>query len=225
MNTNATIPFTYRMRTHQSGQFWLPAAIWAFFVIVIGFFGKSIPSVVEISISYIGVVLPLLGGILGAYAILDDPVLELHFASPRSAIQMLLERTIIIFGLLTICAITFQVFLHLLAVDLNPYGSIWTRQLAWIIPCLTLTMLGAFAAFVSTQSTTGAMLVGMIWIVQLVARGWFLGDPIARYFFLFSGALAPTIGFLNQNYIVLIALGIVFFGSAWYLLKNQERFI
>ncbi len=122
MNTNATIPFTYRMRTHQSGQFWLPAAIWAFFVIVIGFFGKSIPSVVEISISYIGVVLPLLGGILGAYAILDDPVLELHFASPRSAIQMLLERTIIIFGLLTICAITFQVFLHFLAVDLN---SVW----------------------------------------------------------------------------------------------------
>jgi len=213
------------MRTHQSGQFWLPAAIWAFFVIVIGFFGKSIPSAVEISISYIGVVLPLLGGILGAYAIMDDPVLELHFSSPRSAIQMLLERTIIIFGLLTISAITFQIFLHLLAVDLSPYGNTWMRQLAWIIPCLTLTALGTFAALFSTQSTTGVMLVGMIWIVELVARGWFLGHPIARYFFLFGGALAPTVDFLNQNYIVLIILGILFFGSAWCLLKNQERYI
>jgi hypothetical protein len=212
------------MRTHQGGQFWLPAAIWALFAIVQGFFSDSIRSV-EVASSYLGVVLPLLGGILGAYAILDDPILELQFASPRSSIQMIVERVSIIFGVLTICAITYQVLISFLHVDLTPYGPLWFRQFAWIVPSLALTGMGVFCAFAFAQATSGAMLIGMVWIVQLVAREWFLQNSIMRYCFLFTGALYPKVEFLIPNYIALFILGIVFFTAAWLLLKKQERFI
>jgi hypothetical protein len=138
---------------------------------------------------------------------------------------MLIERCSIIFGVLVICAITYQIFISFLRVDLTPYGPLWFRQFAWIVPSLALTGMGAFSAFAFAQPTSGAMLIGMIWIVQLVARGWFMQNPIARYCFLFTGALYPTVEFLIPNYIVLSILGIFLLFAAWLLLKKQERFI
>ena len=69
-------PIQFALRTYQASMFWLPAAIWVLFAIMVGIFGKNLQAV-KVSAAYTGVVLPLIGGILGAYAILDDPVLEL----------------------------------------------------------------------------------------------------------------------------------------------------
>ena len=39
----------------------------------------------DASRSFLGVVLPLIGGVMAAYAILEDPALELRFATPIPA--------------------------------------------------------------------------------------------------------------------------------------------
>jgi hypothetical protein len=214
----------FALRTYQASMFWLPAAILALFVIMVGIFGKNMQAV-KVSTAYIGVVLPLIGGILGAYAILDDPVLELHFASPRSAFRMITERLVVILMVLTVCAVAFQVFVQWIGLDLSEYGSLWQRQAAWIVPCVAMTLLGFVGAFASAQSTTGAMLVGMIWIVQVIAREWFLNTPLASNFFLFTGALYPHVNTVVSSQITLAGLSLVLLGTGWCLFQKQERYI
>ncbi len=222
-NTSTT-PVQFALRTYQASMFWLPLAILALFAIMVGLFGKNLQAV-EVSTAYTGVVLPLIGGILGAYAILDDPILELQFATPRPAIRMLAERFCVILAVLAFCAIAYQVFIKVIGLDMSYYGTIWQRQAAWIIPCLALTSLGFLGAFASAQSTTAAMLVGMIWIVQVIARDWFLVTPVARYLFLFTGALYPQLPFVLSGQVTLLAISVIFLFTAWQLLQKQERYI
>lgn len=205
-------------------MFWLPAAIWALFVIMVGIFGRNLQAE-QVSMAYTGVVLPLIGGILGAYAVLDDPALELHFTSPRSSLRMIGERFGMTLLILTICAAAYQVFAGAIGLDLSGYGSLWQRQIAWIVPCLAMTSLGYLGAFASAQSTTGAMMVGMVWIIQVIAREWFLNTNIAREFFLFAGALYPKVPSVVSSQINLLVTSVIFMAAAWQLFKKQERFI
>jgi hypothetical protein len=214
----------FSLRTYQASLFWLPAAIWALFAVMVGLFGKNIRAV-EVSSAFLGVVLPLIGGILGAYAILDDPALELQFAAPHSAMRMLVERISVILVVLALAAATYQAFIHWIGLDMSQYGNLWQRQLAWIIPCVALTALGCMGAFATAQSTSASMLVGMIWILQVIARDWFMSNSVGKYLFLFTGALYPKAVTLIASQIALLALSLVFFIAGWLLLQKQERYI
>ncbi len=43
----------FALRTYQASMFWLPAAIWALFVIMVGIFGKNLQAV-KVSAAYTG---------------------------------------------------------------------------------------------------------------------------------------------------------------------------
>lgn len=217
-------PIQFALRTYQASMFWLPAAIWVLFAIMVGIFGKNLQAV-KVSAAYTGVVLPLIGGILGAYAILDDPVLELQFASPRTTFRMIIERLAVILVVLALCAIAYQFFIHWIGLDMSEYGDLWQQQAAWLVPSVAMTLLGFTGAFATAQSTSAAMLVGMVWIVQVIARSWFLDSPVARYFFLFTGALYPKVDSVVSSQLTLLGLSLVFLAAGWRLFQKQERYI
>lgn len=217
-------PLQFVLRTYQASMFWLPAAIWALVLIVVGIFGKNFQAV-TVSSAYTGVVLPLIGGILGAYAFLDDPVLELQFASPRAAFRAIVEKFGVIMLVLAVCSISYQLIIHWIGLDMREYGSIWQRQAAWIVPCIAMTLGGMTAAFGSAQCTTGAMMVGMVWIVEVIARDWFLMTPAAKNFFLFTGALYPKATSVISSQLTILGLSIIFLITGWVLFQKQERFI
>jgi hypothetical protein len=181
--------------------------------------------ILDTSQAYLGVAMPLMGGIMAAYAILDDPALELCFATPISALQTLLERLSPAFVIQILCAITFQVFALVLGVDFAPlYGNWFSVQLIWLIPTLSLMALGCLSAVAAAQTTTGALLAGLVWLVELVARGWFAYNN-GKYFLVFMGPLMPDHPDLIANYISLSALTWIFLFTAWVLLRRQERYI
>ena len=80
------------------------------------------------------------------------------------------------------------------------------------------------SAIAAAQTTTGALLVGMVWLVELVARGWFATNN-GKYFLVFMGPLMPDHPNLIANYISLSALTSLFLFTAWVLLHCQERYI
>lgn len=86
----------YTFLTYRLDQLWFPLAFWAFFVILTLILHKEDQNF-NITRAYIGVAVPLIGGIMAAYAILDDPALELRFATPIRAAQILFERTALTF--------------------------------------------------------------------------------------------------------------------------------
>jgi hypothetical protein len=213
----------YTLLTSRLDQLWFPLAFWALFIVIGILRGQEY--ILDTARSYLGAVIPLIAGILAAYAVLDDPALELRFATPIPAIQTLLERLVPTFSLQILCAVTYQAFALALDADfLSMYGNWFNVQLIWLLPTLSLMAFGCFCAFAAAQTATGALLVGMVWIVELVARGWFANNN-GKYFLVFMGPLLPDHPDLAANYISLSALTLVLLFVAWALLHRQERYI
>jgi len=162
---------------------------------------------------------------MAAYAVLDNPALELRFATPISAAQTLLEGLVPTFMIQVLCALTYQVFALSLGVEFFPmFGNCFNVQMIWLIPTLALIALGCLSAIAAAQTTTGALFVGMVWLVELVARGWF-AENNGKYFLVFMSSLMPDHPDLIPNYISLSILSLTLLFAAWALLHRQERFI
>lgn len=214
----------YMLLTYRLDMLWLPAAFWALFLIITAMIREE-PMGPPLCVAYLGTALPLVSGILAAYAVLDDPALELQFATPRPAWILLAERLGFIFLLAALCAVLYQVALIPLQMDLTPLGSLPARQLAWIVPTLAMIGLGAAATLANRQSMAGAAAVGIVWIFQIVMRDWFLDDGIARHFLLLMGSNYPDNPALRVNQAVLSFAALLLIFAAWALLRRQERYI
>lgn len=212
----------YTLLTSRFDQLWLPLAFWILFVII-GLI-RGLEYMTDTTRAYLGAVVPLLGGIMSAYAILDDPALELRFAAPISAARTLLERLAPTLIVQVASAITFQMFALSVHTDFSIFGNWLNVQLAWLLPTLTLMSFGCLIALLAAQTIIGAVFAGMVWLVELVARGWFAGNA-GKYFLIFMGSLMPDHPDLVANQYSLFALSIVFLLGSWTLLHRQERYI
>lgn len=213
----------YTLLTSRFDQLWFPLAFWALFVVIGVIRGPEY--ILDTSRAYLGTVLPLIGGIMAAYAVLDNPALELRFATPISAAQTLLEGLVPTFMIQVLCALTYQVFALSLGVEFFPmFGNCFNVQMIWLIPTLALIALGCLSAIAAAQTTTGALFVGMVWLVELVARGWF-AENNGKYFLVFMSSLMSDHPDLIPNYISLSILSLTLLFAAWALLHRQERFI
>ena len=215
--------FKYTLLTYRLDQLWFPLAFWAFFVILTLLLSNDKQDF-NIARAYIGVAVPLIGGFMAAYAILDDPAIELRFATPIRAAQILFERTILIFIIQAVSALAFIVFALLIGVDFAPLGNTLNLHLAWIVPTITMIAIGTFGAILGAQTMIGSFLVGLVWIIQVIIR-----DGMAinnwKYAYIFMGILTPEHPDLVGNQVALFALSAAFLFFTWLLLHKQERYI
>jgi hypothetical protein len=168
------------LMTYRLDMLWLPVAFWMLFLII-AWFTRNEETGFGVTTAFLGAALPLTGGMLASYAVLEDPALELQFATPRPAWAMLIERVGFIFIVTALCAFIYQAAVALLGYDLSPLGTLLARQMAWLAPTLTAMALGATVAFALRQSIAGAAITGLVWFVQLMALDWFLSSPWAWY--------------------------------------------
>jgi hypothetical protein len=216
--------FSYRFKTLKLDQVWLPFSFWALFAIV-GMITREQDKFYDLTRIFLSVVLPLISGILSAYALLDDPTLELKFAAPVSTNRLLMERLGTIFFIQLVLAFAFEGYASLMQADLSPLGNFWQLQLVWLVPCLATMTLGSFAAIAGASTISGAVTIGLLWILQAILHSFFAANTITRYFFWFMGGLNPDNGFLPCNQASLVALSIVCLAAALQLLHRQERYI
>jgi hypothetical protein len=213
----------YSLKTYKLDQLWLPLSIFLLFVLI-SLIQKDAPQLMNIAQSYICAAVPLLAGILSAYAVLEDPALELRFATPIPASRTLIERLGLIFVIQAGFALLFQAIILIIGGDFSMYQSVWLLQLAWIIPTLSLMLLGCVCSLLAANSIIGALMVGMVWLVELIARGWFAKN-FGKYFLVFMGGLMPEHPDLIANHIILFAISVALFLVSMALLDRQERYI
>lgn len=216
---------TYSLLTYRLDQIWFPAALWALFVIIILIIQDNPGQRFDIVRAYLGAVLPLTAGMMAAYALLDDPALELRFAAPLPAWKAISERLVITLSIAGIAALSFQGLTTLFKISLEPLGNLYAIQLAWLVPTLALMSLGCLASLLLTQSNSGALFVGLVWLMELLLRGWFIAHPQARYLMIFLGIFQPANPHLWVNQLILITLTAALLLSAHILFKKQERYI
>jgi len=213
----------YTLSTFRFDQLYLPAAFWALFAIIC-LFQPEQDQLFDMARAYLGAVVPLIAGIMAAYAILDDPALELRFAAPARAERILFERLGLILVVQMLSAITFQIFVLALGADLSLLGGVMGVQLAWLVPTMALMTFSCFGSLLAAQSMTGAFLTGLTWLIELLARGW-LARNNGKYVLIFMGALMPNHPALIANQITLLISSLLFLLAAWMLLHHQERYI
>jgi len=213
----------YTFSTFRYDQLYLPAAFWALFA-VICLFRMDAGAVFDMARAYLGVVVPLVGGIMSAYAILEDPALELRFSAPARPGRFLTERLGFILAVQAVCALAFQVFAIALGADLSPLGNFFAVQLAWLVPCLFLISFSCFGSLLSAQAVTGAFLAGLTWLIELLARDW-LAQNAGQYVLIFMGALMPGHPAMALNQATLLGLSLIFILACWALLRRQERYL
>lgn len=215
-------PMRYSWLTFRRDALWFPPALWAIFLLIVVIMRH--PDVrFTLARGYLGFIVPLISGIMAAYAVLDDPAIELRFATPVRAEQTLLERLGLIIAVQTACALSFQLFLLPLNVDLSHLGNLFGVQLAWFLPTLFLISLGTAGALVGAQTAMGAFLVGAVWLIQVMMKGWL--EANAKYLHLFRSMLAPGDPDLVLNQCVLLAGSMALLFFSWLLLHRQERYI
>ena len=219
------MPLGYHLRIYRREHLALPAGLWALFALLVILMRGEAGRAFDIADAFLGFVLPLLAGILAASAIVDDTALELQLAAPRAPWRILLERLALLLGIVTLGALSYQLYLALMEVDLSVLGNPAARQLAWLLPSLALMGLSSVAALVSAEGTGGALAAGLVWLIQLLLRDWFLASPWARYIFLFMAARYPTSPYRVGNWLGLAALSIVLIIAASLLLRQEERYL
>lgn len=223
MNVAALKSFwKYSWLTYRRDQLWFPLAFLALFIVIVLILPDPVARF-SIARAYLGFIVPLTGGILAAYSVLDDPALELRFSTPVRAEQTLLTRVGLILAVQTACALVFQLFVGALGIDLSPLGGLFGIQLVWFLPTLSLAALGSAGALAGAQTTIGAFLAGAVWLVQLLMNSWLKLN--ARYVFLFLGVIVPDHPDLALNQVVLAAGSMALLLVSWVLLRRQERYL
>jgi hypothetical protein len=212
----------YSWLTTRRELVWFPGAMFAVLVLIMWMMRR--PDIrFAIAKGYLGFLVPLMTGILAAYAVLDDPALELRFATPVSAAQTLLTRLALILSVQAAFALGFQLCALAMGVRFSPLGSAFAIQLAWIIPTISLAAVGTSGALAAAQCATGAFLSASTWLIQLLMKGWLLANASSLY--LFMGMLEPKHPDLLWSQAVLAVASFVLMAFSWVLLHRQERYL
>jgi hypothetical protein len=214
----------YTVLSSKLEQLWLPAALCVLFAFIALMFRGSARLLV-VAQAYLGCAVPLIAGVLAAYSVLDDPALELRFALPIPPWRTLLERLGLTLAVAALCAGAFQMLLPALGGDLSVLGDWRAVQLAWLVPCLALMAAGCIVALVGRNPATGALAAGLIWLVELLARGSMAHSGWASRLLIFMGALMPGNPALRANQLILLALCVALFMGAAMLLRRRERYL
>jgi hypothetical protein len=214
---------SYTLLTARFDQLWFPLAFWVLFILIGVIRGSEY--IFDTTRAYLGIVVPLIGGIMAAYAVLEDPALELRFATPVSSAQTMLERLSPTLVVQIVFALIYQAFALLMGADFSPFGSVLGLQMTWLVPTLALMAFGCLGALAAAHTVTGVALVGLVWIVELVGRSWFAGNRVGQYLLVFMGSLMPGHPTLHANQTCLLILSVIFLLLGWRLLHRQERYI
>ena len=212
----------YSWLTYRRDQLWFPLAFLALFIVILLILRHPVPRF-SIARAYLGFIVPLVGGILAAYSVLDDPALELRFSTPVRAEQTLLARLGLILAVQAVCALVFQLFVTALGIDLSPLGRLFKIQLVWFLPTLALAALGTTGSLAGAQTSIGAFLAGAAWLIHLLMNSWLRLN--ARPVFLFLGVIVPDDPKLALNQFVLFAGSLALLLTSWALLRRQERYL
>jgi len=212
----------YQALTYRRDQLWFPLALWGLFAVILLFISRDAQSF-DIVRAYLSAA-PLTGGIMAAYALLDDPALELRFATPVRAWQLILQGTVLTFAIQALGALSFIALTLALGMDFSPLGNGSAVHLAWLIPTVTMIALGTFGAALGAHPVAGSFLVGLVWLMEVIIRDGMTVNHW-KYAYLFMGILSPEHPDLVANQWALIGAALVFLFGAWLLLHKQERYI
>ncbi len=181
----------------------------------------------------IEMLLPLGAAVVVASLTTSDQAMELRLTLPQPFALTALLRAALVIAASGAVAIVAGVFLYHWKFWRIPaqadYSGVAPQflelQLTWLAPLLVLAALGfALAALLRNGALSGAV-VGVVWLIESFAYGYFVVYAWLNPLFLFPTTLAPSVSFWLSSRLELIALALVLFLLGWLPLRRGESLI
>lgn len=208
------------------------AAIYLGFTIIVGLRSGGTPAYVQFQMGrgFLALLengLPLAGGLIAAFAMSQNPALELHLTLPTSYRRVATVRLALIVGWTAL-------FTGVVAALIGATGywltfqqtlSVAQSALLWLAPLLWFIAAGAaLALLLRSRAASGASLA-VIWVAMFIFKPQFLSDTILQNVYLFLTEQAGTPSYWLTNRLILLALALALFGLAIWLLGRNEALL
>lgn len=176
---------------------------------------------------------PLGAAIIVASLTTSDQAMELRLTLPQSYALTALLRAGLVIAWSGVVALVAGVFIYhwkfwRIPQQLNFPGvatQFLALQLTWIAPLLCLSAVGfCLAALFRSGAISGAVL-GVAWLIESLAYGYFATYAWLHPLFLFPTTLAPQIDFWVVSRFELIGIALVLTPIGWLLLRDSERLV
>lgn len=176
---------------------------------------------------------PLGAAIIVATLTLSGPALELQLTLPQSYALTALLRVGLVVAWSGVVALVAGVFIYhwrfwRIPQQLDFRGvaaQFLALQLTWLAPLLCLAALGFCLSALFRSGAISAAVLGVIWLIESLAYGYFVANSWLHPLFLFPTTLAPQIDFWVVNRLELIGIALAFTVVGWLLLRDSERLI
>lgn len=143
-----------------------------------------------------------------------DPAVENVLVNALSYFRLVVRRYILTFGIISILTL---LYMYLVGTFFKSIDFI-TMALTFFAPSFFLSSFGLLFSFLLKNELTGSLAGGLLWLIQLMARGVMLKGT-ARFFFLFISFFSTINGIWAINRLVLILLAFIL----WFLIYGICR--
>jgi len=176
---------------------------------------------------------PLGAAIIVAGLTVSDPAMELRLTLPQPYAVTALLRAGLLVAWSGVMALVAGIFIYhwrfwRIPQQLDVPGvatQFLALQLTWLAPLLCLSALGFCLAALLRSGTISGAILGVAWLIESLAYGYFVAYTWLHPLFLFPTTLAPQIAFWTVSRLELIGIALVFTAIGWLLLRDSERLI
>lgn len=216
----------YYLKMIRYEQFLVPAAMLGICLLLL-LLMKGNPSndpSTTVALAFVEAALPLALAIIANSLFLDDPALEMHYTVPRPLWRTILEKAVLLFGIMTGFYLLGIALMFLLGAPMVGWGILPTGILVWVIPAMAWLGLAFALGAILRSGVTGNALTALVWIICFLVRSPFLDSSFGRMIFPFLTLFEPNSADWLMNRLGLLIVGLVGIGIALMLLRNGERY-
>ena len=222
------IIWRYYLKMLHFEQFLVPTTMTGICLLLIVLM-KTLPNPVydvspSIAIAFMEAALPLATAIVATGLLLNDPTLELHYTVPRPFWRTLLEKLVLLVGIMTVFYVVFNVLTRMMGVPISGWAVSPIAPLIWLIPAVTWVGLAFLIAAGLRNSVAGSGLTALLWIVCFMLHDLMMGTASLRTVY----PLMTTFQFDSSdwpaNRAALLLIGAGSLTLALLLLRNGEHY-
>ncbi len=167
----------------------------------------------------------LIAGISASTLIVGDSALEMLLASRQGIQHILMWRAIVSWLFLGILTAAFFIWSSILHIHYTPHDSALVLFSTCAVPVFLLSMIALGGALLTKSSALGAVLAGLVLMIQLLAKDYILVNTASSLFFIPLTLFRPDSPIWWWNRLVLLGCGAVIAIWCLFWLRCEERLL
>jgi hypothetical protein len=167
----------------------------------------------------------LIACMLGSTLLVNDAALELLLASRQGCWKIVIERTLLLWIILSVIAVCFVGWTSALGIQYSSYDTPWRLFCMWFVPTWLFTMLSLMASLLAKNSSMGGVLSGILLLLELIMKDFFLNTSSLLLIFVPISMWKPDSHLWWSSRALLFGLGALIVLGIWRWIRREEHLL